>query len=472
MYAKNRFPKTFDRYKDFVDLKALHTFSNKALRKSLRVNVLKSSVLEVLEMAKKRGWKLSPVPWCSEGFFVDGVEESELGRDLLHRTGAYYLQEAASMLPVTLMDPKPGEAVLDMCAAPGSKTTQIASALQGKGVIIANDPQERRLWVLKGALHRMGVTNVIVTKRSGTAFGKMIEQFDRVLCDAPCTAQGTSRKDSDALLRSHEDGTQKMAGIQAQLLESAVHAAKIGGRIVYSTCTLTPEENELQMLKILNTFSDQLEVVDPRTLVPGVLNTAVEDSLLVQKHLGIKDPKPFARLWPHRYDTEGFFAAVLQKKSSMRTPTEIEKIPFEEMPLSASKRKMIAEEIEEDFGTSFLDEDDLLFQKKELLFLLPKNAANLLLPFPNYALGLPYGKEKENRTRLSHEIISLRGLRAKKKIVHVKQADIETFKRGQTIDCSMELAGDAILLFDGYPLGMGMAKEGKIRHRFPANFLL
>src|SRR3990167_11054259 len=186
----------------------------------------------------------------------------------MHLMGAFYVQEAASMLPVALLDPKPGERILDMSAAPGSKTTQIAAKMQGRGVLIANDIQEKRLWTLKSALHRSGVTNVIVTKKGGQWFGKhMTERFNRVLCDVPCTAQGTVRKDSDALNYFGQENIEKMARLQGQLLEAAIHAAKVGGRIVYSTCTLTPEENEGTVLSVLEKYHDQLEILDPRSLL-------------------------------------------------------------------------------------------------------------------------------------------------------------------------------------------------------------
>src|SRR3989344_5146158 len=192
------------------------------------------------------------------------------------------------MLPVELLQPEPGETILDMAAAPGSKTSQIAAAMQGRGVIIPNDIQDASIQTLKSALQRSGVMNVILTKRMGQWFARyMTGRFDRVLIDAPCTAQGTCRKDLSALKYCSELGIRKAAKLQRELLESAVHAAAIGGRIVYSTCTLTPEENEEVVLSILNKFSDQLRVVDPfgkdfghRTLDLG---KAVQDSIMVQE---------------------------------------------------------------------------------------------------------------------------------------------------------------------------------------------
>ncbi|TSC58296.1 MAG: Ribosomal RNA small subunit methyltransferase F, partial [Candidatus Peregrinibacteria bacterium Greene0416_62] len=260
-----------DRYAPFTDLVALKAASARPLRKCIRVNTLKTTVEEVLHRASEQGWKLTPVPWCPEGFFIDREDRTEaLGKDLLHLLGHVYLQEASSMLPPVMLGAKPGEAVLDMCAAPGSKTTQIAAAMSGRGLIVANEVQEKRMWTLNTACQRSGVTNVILTKKVGQWFGKqMTEQFDRVLCDAPCTAQGTVRKDSDALNFCGSENIAKMARLQMELLEAAIHATKVGGTIVYSTCTLTPEENEGVVLNTMNKFCDQLEVIDPRGQLEG-----------------------------------------------------------------------------------------------------------------------------------------------------------------------------------------------------------
>jgi 16S rRNA (cytosine1407-C5)-methyltransferase len=174
--------RAFDRYAEFTDLNALNESSAKPLRKSMRVNTLKSTPAEFLKWAKAKDWMTAPVPWCPEGFFVDRENRDEaLGKDLLHVLGHTYMQEAASMLPVALLDPKPGDTVLDMSAAPGSKTSQIAARMNGKGVLIANDVQEKRIWSLLSNLQRCGVINVVVSRKVGQWFaGNMTERFDRV----------------------------------------------------------------------------------------------------------------------------------------------------------------------------------------------------------------------------------------------------------------------------------------------------
>ena len=336
----------FDRYAAFTDLKLLKEFSQRPLRKSKRVNTLKTSVESFKKWGKEKGWVMEQIPWCPEGFFIDRENREEaLGKDLLHLMGHSYMQEAASMLPVMLLNPQPGNFILDMSAAPGSKTTQAAALMKSKGVIIANDVQEKRLWTLKSSLFRLGVTNAVVTKKVGQWFSKhMTERFDCVLCDAPCTAQGTSRKDSDALMYCSADNIGKMAKLQRELLEAAIHAAKVGGVVVYSTCTLTPEENEEVVQSLLNKFSDQLEVIPPAENLG--LQKGIEDSQIVQKSLGITKLFPSVRLWPQTYDTEGFFAVAFRKKARTKDKFPVDIIRTQEDLLPRSRQKEMGNVLE------------------------------------------------------------------------------------------------------------------------------
>ncbi len=502
----------FDRYSAFTDLAALKAASVKPLRKSLRVNTLKTSIEQFTKRAGERGWQLSPVPWCPEAFFVDREDRSEaLGKDLLHLLGHTYMQEAASMLPPALLDPQPGEVILDMSAAPGSKTTQMAAmmgaqtpspgpspkqslgegralplslpersegwgrGLGGGGVIICNDVQEKRLWTLKSSLHRCGVTNYIMTKKVGQWFTKnMTERFDRVLCDAPCTAQGTSRKDSDALIYCSDDNIGKMAKLQRELLESAVHACKVGGRIVYSTCTLTPEENEEVVASILKKFSGQVEVVDPRTIGTGFgtgLGRAIEDSQVVQeKSIPVPSPSPvpMLRLWPQTYDTEGFFCAVLRKTAPTRHREKYYPVRFQEELLPPARQKDVKKTCEEMYGASFLHPGDRLFLRADQIILATEPVADFALPVQNYSLGLPFARKLEDgRIRLSHELITLRGHEATKNVLQISQTEVDQLLDGKDITCPPEMKGDPILKYGELIIGTSLAQKGILKNRLP-----
>lgn len=464
----------FDRYAGFTDVPALKEISARPLRKSVRVNTLKLPVSTFVSHAESLKWTLTPVPWCSEAFFIDRENrETAIGKDLFHLIGGFYMQEAASMLPVVLLQPEPGDVILDMSAAPGSKTTQIAARMQGRGVIVANDVQEKRLWTLKNALHRSGVTNVLVVKKVGQWYAKhMTERFDRVLCDAPCTAQGTLRKDSDALLYSSEENTEVMARLQVSLLEAAIHATKTGGRIVYSTCTLTPEENEGVIQEVLNKFSDQLEVVDPRTLGitadPAYFEHAIADSIRVQETLSPASTLPLIRLWPQTYDTEGFFCAVLRKKAPTRDIEHMDIVPFVERELPVSRRREVAATIEKLYGDSFIADNETLFERGEALLLTSEETAAFPLPVADYSIGLPFGKLlADRRVRLSHEIVTLRGGRAVSQTIELTEQQLADLLQAKDSVCDPELRGDMVLLYKGMPIGLALAKEGKLKNNIP-----
>lgn len=459
----------FDRYAAFTDVEALKAASAKPLRKSKRVSLLKSSVEEFRRWAAGKRWVIEPVPWCAEGFFIDREDrETALGRDLLHLLGHTYMQEAASMLPVELLDVQPGHHVLDMAAAPGSKTTQIASHVGACGIIVANDVQEKRLWTLKAALHRVGVPNVLVTKKVGQWFGKQLtERFDRVLCDAPCTAQGTVRKDSDALLYSSAENAGTMARLQKELLEAAVHAAKVGGRIVYSTCTLTPEENEGVVAFILNKFSDQVEALESGIISKSGLQKSVEDSHRVQAHLSV-GPFPALRLWPQTFDTEGFFACVLRKTARTREPARLPSVRFQEECVPRARQREIASRLEALYGTSLLLPGDVLFQRGSQLLLSTEDVASYSLPVLDYALGMPFGRRLEDgRVRIDHDAATLRGPLATRNILDIAEEVLAGLLAGRDAVCDPALRGDVLLRSDGAVVGFGLAKDGKLKNRLP-----
>ncbi|MEK7563230.1 MAG: NOL1/NOP2/sun family putative RNA methylase [Patescibacteria group bacterium] len=477
--SSKEFLSALDRYAPFTDLAALKAASAKPLRKCIRVNTLKTSIAAVQERAEELGWTLTPVPWCSEGFFIDREDRTEaIGKELLHLLGHVYLQEASSMLPPVMLGAQPGETVLDMCAAPGSKTTQIAAAMEDRGVIVANEVQEKRMWTLNTSCQRSGVTNVILTKKVGQWFGKqMTEKFDRVLCDAPCTAQGTVRKDSEALDYCGPENIGKMARLQTELLEAAVHAAKVGGTIVYSTCTLTQEENEGVVLKILNKFSDQLEVVDPRELKieNGKLkiDEAIEDSLIVQKSLGGNFPfsifnfqLPLMRLWPQTYDTEGFFCAVLQKKASTRSIERLPAVPRREERFARAMEAEIRKRITDMYGTDFLHEGELLVHRGDLVLLTTEAATALMMPVVDYSMGIPYAKGlKDGRFRITDELAVARGMEATQGTLVVGDSDLQELLEGQNIECPENAEGDVILQWNGIAVGRGLAKQGFLKNR-------
>ncbi len=244
-----------ERYEEFL------RYSFTYLRKSFRINTLKAAVNEVL-LRMNCNWSLERIPWCSDGFWSEHKEgRLDIGNTVEHILGYIYVQEAASMIPAVVLEPKPDECVLDMCAAPGSKTTQIASLMKNTGVIVANDISGARHPALGINLQRCGVMNAAVSQCDGRRIGG---SYDRILVDAPCSGTGAIRKSMKIVDMWNPKMVERLARLQGQLLDSAWRALKEKGILVYSTCTLEPEENEGVVSSFLdrqnNAHLDEIEL--------------------------------------------------------------------------------------------------------------------------------------------------------------------------------------------------------------------
>jgi len=288
-------------YDEFIDCS--FTF----LRRSVRINTLKKPIKEVKASLQKQGWQLKQIPWCKQGFWVEHkTGRRDIGNTLEHQLGYIYVQEAVSMIPPIVLQPKPGEVVLDMCAAPGSKTSQIAQYMENKGVLISNDYKGMRLKPLGLNIQRCGITNSIITLMEGRWFKDM--QFDKILVDAPCSGTGTIRKSLKTINIWNPNMIRRLAAEQKQLIETGFNNLKQGGTLVYSTCSLEPEEDEAIVSFLLDKF-DNAEI-EPIKL------KGLKSSKPIMEFNGTKyNPKvkDCLRLWPQDNDSEGFFVAKLRK---------------------------------------------------------------------------------------------------------------------------------------------------------------
>ncbi|MCA9477961.1 MAG: RsmB/NOP family class I SAM-dependent RNA methyltransferase [Nanoarchaeota archaeon] len=314
-----------DRYAEFME------FSMSYLRKCVRVNTLKISIPDLKARLEKKGWVLEQVPWCKEGFFVQGHEEMDrfdIGNLPEHALGYFYVQEAASMLPPTVLfsDIKENDAdyfkelkVLDLCAAPGSKTTQIAQYMKNEGVLIANDVDISRLRPLTMNLQRIGVKNMLITlnafqysKNNGkprNPFGEEKEFFDRILVDAPCSGTGTIRRSFKALTMYSPGLIRRLVATQKTLIKHAFNMLKPGGTMVYSTCTQEPAENEAIVSFLLNQF-------DNAEILPIDLDIKRTPAITEFEDLDIRpETKDCLRIYPQDNDTEGFFVCKIRKNA-------------------------------------------------------------------------------------------------------------------------------------------------------------
>lgn len=299
---KDRFK---ERYSKITDWETYREYSLSFLRKSIRVNTLKISI-EELKKRLEKDWKLEKVPWCEEGFFVEHNEgRLDLGNTIEHSLGYYYVQEAASMIPPLVLDPRPGERILDMCAAPGSKTTQIAQYMKNQGVLVANDVKGDRLASLGVNVQRCGVMNEIITLSPGNMIKDV--EFDRILLDAPCSGTGTIRKSPKTINMWNPGMITRLANIQKKLILHAFSLLKKGGVLVYSTCSNEPEEDEGVIDFLLKKQPDAKVEDFELNINRGKIITEYEGKQY--------DPsvKKCLRLWPQDNDTEGFFVARIRK---------------------------------------------------------------------------------------------------------------------------------------------------------------
>ena len=317
----------------------------KPTQNSIRCNTLKIQPEQLLKRLKSKGWDMEQ-PFKSypeimivkgktandKDKFHDGVshinnyinkraegernivdlEPGELGRSLEHLLGYYYVQEIASMLPVMALNPNPGEAILDLCAAPGSKTTQIAANMDNKGLLIANDLNIGRIRILATNLERCGVSNTVITRKQGFDLCKKLRQqgflFDKILLDAPCSGEGTLRSSKGTYEMWNIQSVKNLSNIQKALFASAIDILKVGGEIVYSTCTHSPEENEEVIDFILKKFEGKLKVETIKLPVKCRDGVSKWDNKKYNK-----DVEKSCRIYPQDNDTEGFFVSKLKK---------------------------------------------------------------------------------------------------------------------------------------------------------------
>ena len=283
----------------------------KALAFESKKSGLRSNPLKIKPetLAKLLDIPLTPVPWCREGFTYPSDIENRPSKNPLYHAGLYYLQEPSAMSPVELLAPKPGDRVLDLCAAPGGKAAQIAGHLRGQGILVANDASATRSRALVKNLTLWGAKNAVITTEQPQRLTARFEgYFDKVLIDAPCSGEGMFRKDPDAVKGWSANKPEVCVAMQREILRHAAVMVKPGGRMMYSTCTFDPRENEGVISDFLKSHSDfKVIVID-------------------HKHWGFAEGRPgwvrgpeeitgAARLWPHLLDGEGHFLCLLEKKT-------------------------------------------------------------------------------------------------------------------------------------------------------------
>lgn len=441
-----------------ADLNRFLAISQQPLRRSLRVNTLKISVADFLAQTAHYGWRLTPIPWCAEGFWIDRDDESlPLGSMAEHLSGLFYIQEASSMLPVSaLFDAAPGaRIVMDMAAAPGSKTTQMAARMNNGGVILANEFSSSRVKVLHANISRCGVSNSALTHFDGRVFGAALpEQFEAILLDAPCSGEGVIRKDADALRNWTLESTAAIAATQRELIDNAFHALKPGGTLVYSTCTLNRMENQAVIAWLLERYPDAVSISPLEGLFAGAQQALT--------------PEGFLHVFPHIFDSEGFFVARLHKTASV-APLPAPGYKVGKFPFSPVSRKLSAEIAQAAAAVSLVWESNLtLWQRDKEIWLFPAAVEPMLGKVRFSRIGLKLAETFAKGYRWQHEAVMALARPDEKLAFELNEADAEEWYRGRDVyPHALPSRNEVIVTFRQQPLGLAKKVGTRLKNSYP-----
>jgi len=279
--------------------------NEKPLTPAIRVNTIKIEIETLKNRLENKGFKLKPIDWLPYGFKIRNAPFN-LGSTHEYLQGFYYLQSVAPMLPALILDPNPSDIVIDMCAAPGGKATHLAQIMNNEGNLILIERNRNRIPALDYNLRRMGVSNSIVINEDAVNLSKMNLKADKILLDAPCTGEGLIRQDSSRKRSKTMKDIDKLSTIQKRLLKTGLNSLNPGGQLLYSTCSIAPEENELVIDDVLKDNSDF-------AIVKIQCNYGVEGIIDVYNKTLREDIKYSQRLYPHLHNTIGFFISLIEK---------------------------------------------------------------------------------------------------------------------------------------------------------------
>ncbi|WP_018131212.1 RsmF rRNA methyltransferase first C-terminal domain-containing protein [Effusibacillus pohliae] len=414
----------------------------------LRVNTLKIPVAEFLAISP---FRLEQVAWAPQGFYYQDGESP--GKHVFHTAGLYYIQEPSAMSIAPALAPQPGERVLDLCAAPGGKATHLAAYMEGRGILVANEFTASRAKILAENIERLGVRNAVVLNETPARLAAAFPGwFDRILVDAPCSGEGMFRKDQAACEEWSPESAAHCAVRQLDILEEAAKMLRPGGKLVYSTCTFAPEENEA----VLDGFLAR----HPEFVIRPFPNAALFSPARPEWGQGRSELQHAVRLWPHRLRGEGHFAALLEKTDGPepRWKPFQAKAPAEAVALFQSF-------VRDNLSTAWPAEHYLL--QGGHLYRLPD-------PLPDLKglkwvrPGLHLGELKKNRFEPSHTLaMTLQQADVVRSVsFHPDDPNIHRYLRGETLLMERE-PGWTLVCVLRFPLGWGKVVQGTLKNHYP-----
>lgn len=432
-FLKNMQSLLGNEYDDYID-----TFTRPRTY-GLRVNTHKISVQDFLALSP---FTLTPIPWTDNGFYYDGAVNP--AKHPYYYAGLYYLQEPSAMFPAATLPVRPGDRVLDLCAAPGGKSTELAARLQGKGLLVSNDISASRCKPLLRNLERFGFTNTFVCSQSPQELAERFPAyFDKILIDAPCSGEGMFRKDPSLINNWNADSNDTYSSLQKEIVHSALHMLKPGGDLLYSTCTFSPKENEEVIAYLLEQ--------DPTLSLTTLEQPGFENGI------GLTE---CVRIYPHKVKGEGHFTALIHKEGTLSSSGSEQKVslpavlkeslPDMQFPLTDGSFETIKDKL------YFIPNMEV--QRKGLRFL---------------RTGLYLGDCKKNRFEPSQALAMALSPDTFKTSVSFSSNDerVKKYLKGETISIDdKKIKGWTLICVDGYPLGFGKASKGMIKNKLDAGW--
>ena len=415
----------------------------------LRINPLK---IDKKEWERINPFPLQAIPFTENGYYYP-YEEIEPGKHPYHYAGLYYIQEPSAMFVASQLDARPGEKILDLCAAPGGKSTQIAAAMQGEGLLICNDIHPQRARALSENVERLGVTNAIVlNERPEHLAAAFPGYFDKILVDAPCSGEGMFRKDPVAIEYWSQDHVIACRQSQLTILKAAYELLREGGILVYSTCTFSPEENEQVIEQILQLYPDL-------NLIEIQKTSGIDSGRVDWTKTSLQDVEKCARLWPHKLQGEGHFVAKLQKTAPS-------------VKIRQKKRGKKSYKVKE--FQAFCDDylKDVTFasyrQIGNHLYVIPDSCPDLR-GLKVIRWGLHLGELKKNRFEPNHALALALKKEQANQVLELSSQKEEWlhYVKGLTLAGTGRFSGWVLITVDGFPIGWGKEAGGMVKNFYP-----
>ncbi len=444
-------------YKNFVDITPVDY---------IRINQLKTDFLQLKEILKRKYsieiHEVENIPFAA---IVNSDNENLIGKTLEHTLGFYYIQSLSSMLPALILNPNQDETVLDLCAAPGSKTTQLSELMNNKGTIVANEIDVRRIRALVFNIDRLNLVNIGVINNKGELLSKIYDNyFDKVLVDAPCSSLGIIQKRGEVTDWWSIEHSERLHSIQLKLLIAAIKMAKPGGEIVYSTCTLSVEENELVLEKVLKNYPVEIQKINiPIKTIDGKteFGSKTLNSQLEHTH----------RILPWEINSDGFFIAKLIKTDSTE-PLEKINVPKSDLKIIGSKNKQIEIyliQLANHFGIDFeiFSNFNFLIKGKDI-YLINSQWQDENINYFN-RIGTKFGAfDSRDRITLHSNGGQVLANYITKKIYHLKNIeDLEKYISGSKIEANELDYGQYLIKYENHSLGTAIKSPDGLKSRFP-----